>query len=55
MNENIFKDDYYENKGLSTGYNYNTSYIGQEIKDNSSKPSAPQFTISKAPRDNISK
>lgn len=33
---------------MSPGFKYNTSYIGEEIKDNSRKPSAPKFTIAKA-------
>ena len=55
MKEYIKNDDFYSKKNMSTGYHYNTSYIGHDIKDNSMKPSAPRFSIGKAPKDPINK
>ena len=46
-----YKDDYYDKKNMSPGFNYNTSYLGNDIKENSQKPSAPMFSIGKEPRD----
>ena len=39
------------NKDMSPGFAYNTTYIGNSIKDNSQKPSAPMFSIGKDIRD----
>ena len=50
----LYKDDFYEKRNMSPGYRYNTSYIGNEIKDNSSKISAPKYTIAKSSREPIS-
>lgn len=52
---NMYKDDFYERKDAAPGYRYNTNYIGNQVKDNSLKPSVPQFSIGKAPRNIISK
>jgi hypothetical protein len=43
------------NKDVTPGYRYNTNYIGNQVKDNSLKPSVPQFSIGKAPRNIILK
>lgn len=51
----MYRDDYYEKKYISPGFKWNTTYIGQEIKDNSLKPSAPKFTIGRAPRENVNR
>jgi hypothetical protein len=40
---------------VTPGFRYNTTYMGNQVKDNSLKPSVPKFSIGKARRNIVSK
>jgi len=50
---NIFKDDFYDKKDISPGFMYNAMYIGNEIRDNSTKPTAPMYSMGRATKDHL--